>query len=264
LEINFQLLKLGVYLIYKGFAEIYDKLMYDVNYKEWADYIENIFKKFNIAPKLIADLGCGTGSFCIEMAKRGYDMIGIDLSPEMLSYAAQKSKEEGMDILFLNQDMSEFELYGTVDAIVSLMDSVNYILTKNKLKKMFKLVKNYLNPGGIFVFDINSDYKLSNILGNNIFYEIGEDICYLWKNNYNPKNKVCEFELTFFIKEKQNGLYKRIDELHYERAYACEDIKSIAEQTGLKCLAIYNGFTFSVPQPESERIFFVCQKEIQD
>jgi len=113
--------------------------MYDVNYKKWADYIEEIFKINGVKPSLIADLGCGTGSFCIEMDKRGYDMIGIDLSPDMLDCA--KKKSEGRDILYLNQDMSNFELYGTVDAIVCLMDSINYLLYVKDVKRLVKLVR---------------------------------------------------------------------------------------------------------------------------
>jgi 2-polyprenyl-3-methyl-5-hydroxy-6-metoxy-1,4-benzoquinol methylase len=143
--------------------------MKDIDYSQWADYIEQIFRRNGVSPSLAADLGCGTGSFCMEMAKRGYEMIGIDLSAEMLSCARQKALEAGADILYLNQDMTEFELYGTVDAITCLMDSVNYVTYKSDLKRLFRLVNNYLNPGGLFVFDINSPYKIENILGTNVF-----------------------------------------------------------------------------------------------
>lgn len=170
--------------MYSDFAMLYDQLMGDVDYAAWADYIEQIFKVNQVKPSLILDLGCGTGSFCIEMAKRGYDLIGLDLSSDMLSLAKQKSLEADQDILFINQDMTRFELYGTVDVIVCLLDSLNYVRNKRDAARMFKLVSNYLNPGGLFIFDINSPYKFENVLASNIFYEIGDNISYIWKNKY--------------------------------------------------------------------------------
>ncbi|NLV37499.1 MAG: class I SAM-dependent methyltransferase, partial [Clostridiaceae bacterium] len=153
----------GVIAIYRDFAFLYDRLMWDVDYIGWADYVEGMFERSKVNPRLIADLGCGTGSFCLEMAKRGYEMIGIDQSVEMLNCAKQKTLDAGADILYLNQDMTSFELYGTVDAITCLMDSVNYVTYKNDLKRLFRLVNNYLNPDGLFLFDINSPYKFEQI-----------------------------------------------------------------------------------------------------
>jgi len=247
--------------IYIDFAYIYDRLMADINYCEWADYIEEIFKKNNLNPKLIADLGCGTGSFCLEMAKRGYDMVGIDISTEMLSCAISKLESSGIErerVLFLAQDMANFELYGTVDAIVSLMDSVNYITDKSDLMRMFRLVKNYLNPGGLFIFDINSVYKFEEILNNNVFYSIDEDITYIWENNYSREDKLCEFDLTFFV--KKGDCYKRFEEVHYERAYSIEEISEIIKGIELELSAVYDGLSFQSPSKESERLFFVCKK----
>lgn len=247
--------------IYRDFAHIYDELMVDIDYCKWADYIEDIFKKNNIIPGLIADLGCGTGSFCLEMARRGYDMIGIDISVEMLSRAVAKLESSGVNkekVLFLEQDMSGFELYGTVDAIVSLVDSVNYITQKSRLINMFKLVKNYLNPSGVFIFDINSVYKFEEILDNNVFYSIDDDISYIWENKYNRKNKLCEFNLTFFIKEGE--LYRKFEEVHYEKAYSVEELSEIIRNTGLEITGIYGGLNFQRPGEKSERLFFVCKK----
>jgi len=244
--------------IYKNFADIYDRLMYDVDYKKWADYVEVICKKQNIKPKMILDLGCGTGNFCIEMTKRGYEMLGIDISPDMLSRAKQKAINNGMDILYLNQNMVEFELYGTVDVIVCLMDSINYLLYKKDIRKMLKLVNNYLNPGGLFIFDINSDYKLKEILGKNVYYDIGDEITYIWQNEYDKKRNICEFDLTFFIKE--NASYNRYDEVHFERAYSICEVKEMIESSNLKLLACYDELRISPPKKESSRIFFVCRK----
>jgi len=232
--------------------------MYDVDYGQWADYIEEIFRINNVKPVLVLDLGCGTGSFCTEMVKRGYDMIGVDLSVDMLSIATAKAHKNGLNILYINQDMTEFELYGTVDAVVSLMDSINYITKKRDLKKLFKNVENYLNPGGLFIFDINSCYKIENILADNVFYSIDDKITYIWQNSYDKQKKLCTFDLTFFVREGE--FYKRYDEIHKERAYSIDELKILVEDSNMEIVSIYDGLSFSEPNEKSERIFFVCKK----
>jgi predicted TPR repeat methyltransferase len=244
--------------IYKKFAYIYDKLTLDINYSKWADYIEKLFKKYGVRPELIVDLGCGTGSFCLEMAKRNYNMIGIDISTEMLSCAISKRDLLGVEkekVLFLNQDISKFELYGTVDVIVSLLDSINYIVNKESLKRMSYLVKNYLNPNGLFIFDVNSIYKFEKILDNNFFYNIDDEITYFWKNTYNKKTKLCKFNLTFFI--KRNEYYERFDETHFERAYSAEELIETIQESGLELMDIYGNLNVDMPSPKCERLFFV-------
>lgn len=245
-------------IAYSDFAYVYDKLMYDVNYKEWADFIENIFKTYNLKPSLFLDLACGTGSFTIEMAKRGYDMIGIDISTDMLNCAKQKSVDL-KNILYLNQDMVNFELYGTVDIIVSLMDSVNYILHKKDVKKLLKNVHNYLNVGGLFIFDINTPFKFKNILKNNVFYDVSDEITYIWQNNFDTKTNICEFDLTIFTKE--NNMYNRTDEVHLERCYEINDLKKMIKESGLRLLNIYGDLKLSKAPLDAQRVFFVCKKE---
>lgn len=235
--------------------------MHDIDYKKWADYVESIFEMNNIKPSLVLDLGCGTGNFCIEMAKRGYDMIGIDASTDMLSCAKEKSLKQGCDILYLNQDITDFELYGTVDAAVSLVDTVNYITYKKNVLRLFKLVKNYLNPGGLFIFDINSRYKLERLLGNNVFYEIDEDVSYIWQNRFDKVKKICEFDLTFFIKNCE-GNYERYDEIHFERAYSVDELKELIENKNMILMEVYNELTFKRPSKNSHRIFFICKKQL--
>jgi len=244
--------------IYNNFAYIYDKLTLDIEYHKWADYVEKLIKKNKVSGTMVLELGCGTGSFGIEMAKRGYEMICLDLSGDMLDRASEKAAEEGVDILFLNQDMSNFELYGTVDVIVCLLDSFNYLTRSVQVQRMLKLVHNYLNPNGLFIFDINTKYKFENILSDNFFYEIGEDITYIWENEYNPKSGKARFDLTFFVREGQ--LFRRFEETHFERAYTHEELLGYIGESGLELVSVYEGLTFKKPHDESPRNFYICKK----
>ncbi len=244
--------------IYNNFAYVYDKLTLDIDYNQWCDYVESIIKKNNVKASMMLELGCGTGSFGIEMAKRGYEMICLDLSSEMLDRASEKAQEQGVDILFLNQNMSSFELYGTVDVIVCLLDSFNYLTNPMQAKKLFKLVHNYLNPGGLFIFDVNTRYKFENILADNLYYEIGDDITYIWENEYNPKTKKARFDLTFFV--RQGRMFERFDETHFERAYTDEEIMEYINQSKLIHISTFDGLTLIKPSPCSERVFYVCKK----
>ncbi len=247
--------------IYGDFAFYYDRLMGDVNYSQWADYIVSIFKRFGCEPRMIVDLGCGTGSFCLEMDGRDYEMIGIDASAEMLSCAKQKAIDANSEILFLNQDITDFELYGTVDAITCLMDSLNYITYKNDLKRLFRWVNNYLNPKGLFIFDINSPYKFENILASNVFYETSEDVSYIWQNTYDKSSGVCRFDLTFYVRQSECELYRRFDEVHFERNYTVEELTEMLSKAGMKVLGVFSEFGFTRPGRRCERVFFVCEKQ---
>lgn len=246
--------------IYENFAEVYDTFMQDIPYEQWIDYIEKIYKKFGLKPNLIAELGCGTGNISNKLAKKGYDLIGIDNSFQMLSKAKEKANKENLNVLYLEQDMREFELYGTVDSILSICDSINYILDENDLLKVFKLVNNYLEPKGLFIFDINTLYKFKNILSTNSFCETTENSAYTLENYFDEDEMINEFYTNFFIKDKSLNLYHRFEEFHYEKAYTIEKIKQLIEKSGLKLLAVYNELTFDIPKENSERIFFVAQE----
>ena len=154
--------------------------------------------------------------------------------------------------------MTDFELYGTVDAIVCLLDSINYITRKNDLERLLKLVRNYLNPQGLFIFDVNSCYKLEKILGNNVFFNVEDDITYIWDNKYDKRNSICEFDLTFFV--KNDDMYRRYDEMHTEKAYSFEELTVLIGQSGMQFIKAYDGLSLSPPKDKSERIFFVCRK----
>lgn len=247
-------------LSYEGFSKVYDKFMEDIPYDEWVTQIENIWDKYKLTPKIVLDLACGTGNITINLAKKGYDMIGIDLSESMLLKANEKAENQKLkNILFLNQDMREFELYGTVDSIICLCDSMNYILEEEELIEVFKLVNNYLEPGGLFIFDINTIYKFENILGLNSFCETTENSAYTWENYYDANEMINEFYMNFFIKN-EDGLYERFEEFHYEKAYSIEAVSRLLEKSGLKLLGVYDELSFNEPKEDSQRIYFIAQE----
>lgn len=243
---------------YLDFAYYYDKLTYDVEYKKIAEFIKRIFDKYaKNDVSLVCDLACGTGSICNLLSDFGYDMIGIDFSPNMLDVAAEKKGER--NILYLNQDISNFELYGTVDAFLCLLDSVNHLNNEKDFDRLFCLANNYLNPEGLFVFDVNSPHKFKNILADNVFTYDSDDIYYVWENELDEKNGICTFYLTFFVNE--NGLYRRFDEVHTERIYTDEKIRKTAEKSGFEVVGMFGGnYDFAVPEKDSGRIFYVLKK----
>jgi len=240
-------------------AGYYDILNYNTDYKKTADYIEKVFALYKIKPCLVLDLACGTGSLTAELAGRGYDMTGLDMSADMLSAASAKNP----DILWLNQDMRSFELYGTVDAIICCYDSLNYILEKEDIKKCFRLVHNYLNPGGLFIFDVNSKYKFGNIYAGNNFILENKHVFCSWQNYYDKKSKICEFDITLFVKQN-DGRYKRYSETQRERYYSEKFLKETLAGTGFGGMNIFYDFETNLDKHKkhknSERICFVCSK----
>lgn len=246
--------------MYNDFAEVYDRLQ-DADYERFVDFYEQIFDKLGLKPELVLDMACGTGNITIPMAKRGYDMIGLDMSVEMLNIARDKAYEEGSDILFLCQNMCEMELFGTVDAIVCALDGVNYITDYEDLKHLFKLVQNYLNPGGTFIFDINSVHKLKNILGNNTFVNDEQGIFYVWQSEFSEETQICDFGLTFF-EEQEDGSYERFDEFQQERAYTVDEICRAVKAADLDVTGVYKAFEFATADDSDERIFFAVSKKM--
>ena len=204
----------------------------------------------------VLDMGCGTGAMTRYLDAHGYDMTGIDLSEEMLTIAKEKSSP---DILYLLQDMREFELYGTMRAAVSVCDSMNYILEEEDLLQVFSLVNNYLDPGGIFVFDLNTVYKYQEILGEQTIAEDREECSFIWDNFYDEEEMINEYDLTIFVQE-DGELFRRYCETHYQRAYSLETVKTLIEKAGMEVLAIYDAFTYNKPKPDSERVYFVARE----
>ncbi len=249
-------------MIYDLLAPVYDEINKELDYKSWADFIEKTAnEKLGRRPELVLDLACGTGSMTIELASRGYDMIGVDYSTEMLGVAMERAQNAVLNILWLCQDMREFELYGTVDLAVSTLDSINHLTNEKDLKKCFALVHNYLNPDGIFIFDINGRFKFENIYGNQSYVLETEDSFCVWQNDYNEKSKLCKFYITLF-KELPSGAYERYDEEQVEKSYRLSDVKRALISQGFEFVGAYSDFNCSEASDSDERIYIVarCKK----
>ncbi len=244
---------------YNGFAYVYDKIMsHNVDYQSWVTHIQNVWKINEKKPELVLDLGCGTGEVALLLSKAGHDVIGIDASADMLGVAKEKSLDRDCDILFLNQDMTEFELYGTVDSIISVMDSVNYLIDDGDLNKLFSLANNYLNPKGLFMFDINTKFKYEKILNENNFTFCSEDIYYIWENFYDTEELVNEYFITFFVRNG-SGTFDKYEETHFQRAFEPKEIIRIAKENNFLLKGIYDDYSFNEPKENSERLLFVFE-----
>lgn len=249
---------------YESFARVYDMFMDNIPYKDWCDYLQELLKMYGVEDGLVLELGCGTGSMTELLAARGFDMIGVDNSMDMLEIAQEKRMESGLDILYLLQDMREFELYGTVRAVVSVCDSMNYITDAEDLVNVFRLVNNYLDPGGLFIFDLNTVYKYKKILGDSVIAENREESSFIWENWYDEDEMINEYNLTLFIRDEESGTYEKYEETHYQMAYEIEAVKSFLQMAGLRVEAVFDAFTTNGPQKDSERVYFVareCQKK---
>lgn len=246
-------MKQGAYGI---FARYYDALTQNVNYSERAAYLEEIFHREGTSPHTLLDLACGTGSLTLELVRRGYDLIGADASEEMLARAQEKLA--GQSVLLLRQDMQQLDLYGTVDAAVCALDSLNHLPDLQALRETFRRVRLFLNPGGLFVFDLNTRYKYENILAQNAFvYDCDGFFC-AWQNDYRPKSRSCRIDLTFF--EKVSDRYRRGDEHFSERYFADGAVRRCLEEAELSLEHIYGEWTFSPPEDNCERTVYVVKK----
>ena len=246
---------------YTSFASVYDTFMDNIPYEEWAEYLIGLLKEYGIADGLVLDLGCGTGNMTERLAMAGYDMIGVDNSEEMLDIAMEKRALSGHDILYLLQDMREFELYGTVKAVVSICDSMNYITDEEDLLEVFRLVNNYLDPKGIFIFDFNTIYKYQEILGNQTIAEDRDNCSFIWDNYYYEEEQMNEYALSLFVKEESSDLYRKYEETHYQKAYDLDTIKELIEQSGLEYITAYDAFTKETPSKETERIYVIAREK---
>lgn len=245
---------------YGSFAAVYDLFMDNVPYEEWSRNIVEILKEYGIDDGLVLDLGCGTGNMTELLAEAGYDMIGVDYSEEMLELAAAKREKSGHDILYLLQDMREFELYGTVKAAVSVCDSMNYITEEEDLLQVFRLVNNYLDPGGIFLFDMNTVYKYENLLADNTIAESREEGSFIWENYYDPEEEINEYDLTLYIRDEEDR-YRRFEETHYQRAYPVELVLKLVRESGMEVLKVLDAETRKTPVEQTERVYIIAKEQ---
>ncbi|MBE6632678.1 MAG: class I SAM-dependent methyltransferase [Ruminococcaceae bacterium] len=240
-------------------AEFYDELNSEVPYGEWAEFLHGLIKRYGREDiSLVLDLACGTGIITRKLASLGYDMTGVDLSTEMLDIARGEAEKEGQDILWLCQDMRGFELYGTVGAVVCCLDSINYLLGTADLKKCFSLVHNYLDPDGIFIFDVNTAYKFREIYSDNSFILETDRVYCGWQNHFDPKRGICDFWLTMFS-EDADGRYIRTEEHQRERYYSERTLKKLLKETGFELLAVGSDFDMNPLKEDSERAFYVAK-----
>lgn len=269
---------------YRSFAQVYDIFMDNVPYEEWSRYIIGLLREYGVSNGLVLELGCGTGKLTRLLQQAGYDMIGVDSSEDMLEiargaewdmpeedgvsecggtldgtgeeYAAEKGESR---ILYLLQDMREFELYGTVRAVVSICDCMNYIADAAELRTVFELVNNYLDPGGVFIFDMNTAYKYREILGETTIGENREEGSFIWDNYFDEESGINEYDLTLFIRE-EGGLYRKYEETHYQRAYEPDEIRRLLLEAGLEFVAAYDAFTREPVREDSERMYVIARE----
>lgn len=279
--------------IYGEFAYVYDEFMDNIPYEQWHDYLHGLLIKYGVTDGIVADLACGTGTMTKLLADDGYDMIGVDMSYEMLDVARQKyccqdfdempyesesksgslkdameynaqeqeTGESKNEILFLNQDMRELDLFGTAAAMVCVCDGMNYITDKNDLLKVFEKVKIFLDYGGIFIFDMKTRHFYENILGSRTIAENREDASFIWENEFHKDTGINEYLLTIYsLVDDENDLFERSEEIHHQRAYDIKFVRDCLENAGVSCLEVYDAFTENAAKEDSERIYFVAQR----
>ena len=241
---------------YSGFAAVYDMYMDNIPYDSWADNILSLFKKYNMPMEIVCDLGCGTGQMTRRLAAAGYDMIGIDISYDMLMEAMNAPDSEG--ILYLCQDMRSFELYGTVGAIVSVCDSINYLQDTSELTAVCSLANNYLDPGGLFIFDVKTVHYYEQ-LGQSTIAENRDEGSFIWENEYDPDTRDNEYYLTIYT-ANEDGTYDRLEEDHLQHAFTDSEIRDAIASGGLSLLEVLDAATMAAPTEDTERLIYIARE----
>ncbi|UFJ60081.1 class I SAM-dependent DNA methyltransferase [Brevibacillus sedimenti] len=244
-------------MAYAHLASVYDKLMADSPYDQWLDWLERVWEKRE-KPRQVIDLGCGTGSIAIPLAKRGYRVTGVDLSEEMLAVAYDKMRREQVQITWVEQDMRELDL-PAADAVISLCDSLSYLTEEEDVKLTFERVYQHLNPGGTFLFDVHSPYKMLHVFGNQTFTLVDDEVSYIWQCFCDPIRLEVEHQLTFFLRQP-DGLYQRVEEEHWQRAYQPVQLLRWLADAGFVDVEITADFTGLPPHETSERLFFAARR----
>ncbi len=254
---------------YVRFAEIYDRVMRPVGYEMWADYIEELVGLYGRQARRILDLACGTGNTSLPFARRGYEVVGVDQSPAMLAVARAKASDAGLPVAFVQADMRSFAVEAPVDLAVCLFDSINYLLEPADVARAAACVRRALVPDGLFIFDANTRYRLSNIDDEILVFD-EDDYCLVWRNSYDVSREVWRAELTGFLRSRPrhdpvsgsyaDGGFVRFRETHEERAYGPDDLKWACQQGGLEVLGMFTAFGFEPAASDSSRIYVVAKR----
>ena len=259
---------------YLDFARVYDEFMDATPYEKWCDTLVHLIETYGVSKpernvtdvlaserNLVVDLGCGTGTMAELLYEKGYDVIGVDNWEAMLNNERERRENNGTEVMYLLRDMRELSLYSTVGTVISVCDSVNYLLEEEELLTCFELVNNYLYPGGIFIFDFNTVYKYAEVIGDTTIAENREDCSFIWDNYYDPENELNEYDLTLFIRE-EGDLFRRFCETHVQRGYRAEQMVHLVEQAGMQVIKLMDADTMEEVTDTSERVYVVA-KEIK-
>lgn len=244
--------------IYQEFAYVYDKFMDNIPYADWSRYLTHLFKQYSITTGRLVDLGCGTGTLTLLMAKEGYQLIGLDNSTDMLTIAEQKTASRS-DITLLCQNMCKLELGTAFDGFYCICDSLNYLLSTAEILSAFCGIKKYLKKNGVFIFDLKTPYFYESVLGDQVFCDHQEDCSYTWENSYFEEDRLNQYDLTIFVRQPGNDTFHRFCETHHQRAYPLSDIIDLLVQAGLEYVTAYEAFTTNPPSPVSERIYIIAR-----
>ena len=242
---------------YNTFANFYDGLTGNVDYPRRAAYFDSVIKKYNPDASILLDLACGTGTLSIELAKLGYDVVGTDASAQMLSEAMQKKACALYGENFEREEPSDPQ----IEKI--LLDSINHVTDEKTVQKIFDRVSLFLNPGAVFVFDVNSVYKHREVLGNNVFVFDRDEVYCVWQNSYQEENFQVQMDLDFFEYDESTDTYTRTSESFCERAYTDEQVRGFIQKSGLNLVAVYAEDSFDPVQEDTQRIIYVAQKPVQ-
>ncbi len=245
---------------YEAFASYYDGLMQNVGYEKRAEYFCSLAERVGHTPGLALDLACGTGSLTLALARRGWDIYGVDASPAMLSVAQEKAAQEGVSLLFLCQPMQKLDLYGTVNTVICTLDSLNHLTEEEELAETFRRVSLFLEPGGWFFFDTNTIYKHREILKDHVFVFDTDEVYCVWQNQYDPAGEKEQVEITLDFFEKQGDKYLRSREQFYERAYPTATLCRLLQEAGLEPVHRFEDLTFDPPAADSQRMVYAARK----
>ena len=245
--------------MYTAFASVYDRLMADVDYPEWAGFYHTLLDAYGIHQGKVCECACGTGAMTILLAGAGYQMTGVDASADMLFEASQKARQSGAMIPFVKQDMRALRLHRQMDAVLCTNDGINYLPSENDLSRFFLAAYQVLRPGGALLFDISTPYKLEYVLGNHFWGNDAGDITYMWQNHFSPSNQCVDLDLSIFIKQ-ENGLYQRIDETQRQHAYSADTLQDLLESAGFEAVQQYADKRYESPAAHEERWHFAARK----